>query len=115
MTKIYDILDFTRMLQASEDSVPVCLIDEAALMALPGFVPEHIGRAAAGQHSSSSSSSSAGNIPLLSPFFIPFLSYHPPYHPPSHTLFHTPSFSVQAVVVCHLLAVVFKAMQQLHR
>ena len=58
VTKIYDILDFTRTLQASDDTVPVCLIDEAALMSLPGFVQENIGRAAAG---SSSSSSSSGN------------------------------------------------------
>ena len=57
MTKIYDILDFTRTLQASDDTVPVCLIDEAALMSLPGFVQDNIGRAAAG----SSSSSSSGN------------------------------------------------------
>ena len=49
------------MLQTSEDSVSVCLIDESALMSLPGFVPENIGRAAVGQHSSSSSSSSSGN------------------------------------------------------
>ena len=107
------------MLQVSDDMVSVCLVDESALMALPGFTPENIGRAAAGYHnnngnnnngSSSSGSLTGESLSQLAWFVMLQLNLPPLTHlliPPEPTFLYDQ-------VACRSRAVVSKATRQSH-